>query len=208
MRALLASFVFAGLLTGLAFAQSDTETQSEDATSEQTVTATPVEPSAEGLAAWGDLFKVFSHPRCINCHTPDEYPRWSGPHYGDLPKNHGMNVKRGSDGFGNTGLRCQTCHAESNSAKLHGPPGAPHWHLAPQSMVWWGKSTSEICAQIKDPARNGDRSLQDIADHIRKDPLVAWGWNPGKGREPAPGSAEETFTKINLWIAEGAPCPE
>ena len=39
MRALLASFVVAGLLTGLAFAQSDTETQSEDATSEQTVTA-------------------------------------------------------------------------------------------------------------------------------------------------------------------------
>jgi len=161
---------------------------------------------ATGLPAWQKVFEVFSHPRCANCHTPDEHPRWSGPHYG-ATRVHAFNVQRGPDGFGNPGLRCATCHFESNSNKLHGPPGAHNWHLAPVEMVWFGKSSPEICAQIKDPARNGGRTLEQVAEHIRDDKLVAWGWQPGPGRESAPGSAEETFTALRAWTEAGAPCP-
>lgn len=162
-----------------------------------------------GLPEWEKVHAVFSHPRCANCHTEDAFPRWSGPHYGKT-RVHGFNVRRGTDesGFGNVGLRCATCHAETNAETLHGPPGAPHWHLAPAEMVWWEKSSAEICAQIKDPARNGDRTLDDVAEHIRKDALVLWGWDPGPGREPAPGSPEETYAAIKRWEAAGAPCPE
>lgn len=170
-------------------------------------TAAPVAAQeAAGLPAWQKVFEVFSHPRCANCHTPDEHPRWSGPHYG-ATRVHAFNVQRGPDGFGNPGLRCTTCHFESNSNKLHGPPGAHNWHLAPVEMVWFGKSSPEICAQIKDPARNGGRTLEQVAEHIRDDKLVAWGWQPGPGREPAPGSAEETFEALKAWTAAGAPCP-
>ncbi|MBX9453543.1 MAG: hypothetical protein KL801_17220 [Mesorhizobium sp.] len=168
----------------------------------------PVVDRERGLAEWEKVNAVFSHPRCANCHVEDEHPRWSGPHYGGT-RFHAFNVQRGDDGsgFGNAGLRCSTCHFETNSQVLHGPPGAENWHLAPVEMVWFGKTSAEICEQIKDPARNGDRSLQEVATHVRDDALVAWGWDPGPGREPAPGSAEETYEAILAWEAEGAPCP-
>ncbi len=164
--------------------------------------------TAAGLPQWQKVYEVLSHPRCANCHVEDDRPRWSGAHYG-LTRVHAFNVQRGADGsgFGNPGLRCTTCHFSSNSSSLHGPPGAPNWHLAPAEMVWFGKSSAEICAQIKDPSRNGGRTLAEIAAHVRDDRLVGWGWVPGPGREPAPGSAEETYQAIEAWSKAGAPCP-
>lgn len=161
---------------------------------------------AEALAQWEKIHEVFSHPRCANCHVEDDAPRWSGPHYG-ATRAHGFKIGRGDGGFGNAGQRCTTCHFETNAPKLHGPPGAPHWHLAPAEMAWFGKSSAEICAQIKDPERNGGRSLDEIASHVRDDALVAWGWDPGPGREPAPGSAQETYEAILAWSAAGGQCP-
>ena len=162
-----------------------------------------------GLQAWSRVHEVFSHPRCANCHVDaGAVPIWSGPHYGPKPRPHGMNVKGGSSRIGaENGLLCTTCHAAQNAAVLHGPPGAPVWLLAPVSMQWWGKSSAEICAQVKDPARNGGRTLQALAEHVAKDDLVAWGWKPGPGRQPAPYSAAETATFIKTWAAQGAPCP-
>lgn len=160
-----------------------------------------------GLTEWEKVYEVFAHPRCANCHVEDERPRWSGPHYG-ATRIHAFNVQRGEDGFGNPGLRCTTCHMETNSPVLHGPPGAEAWHLAPPEMVWFDQSSARICAQIKDPERNGGRSLDEVAVHVRDDDLVGWGWDPGPGREPAPGSAEETYQAIQRWAAAGAPCPE
>jgi hypothetical protein len=162
---------------------------------------------AEALGQWERIYEVFSHPRCANCHVEDDQPRWSGPHYGE-PRVHGFAIGRGADGFGNPGQHCTTCHFETNAEQLHGPPGAPHWHLAPAEMAWFGKSSAEICAQISDPARNGGRTLQDVAEHVRNDALVAWGWNPGPGREPAPGSAEETYDALVAWTEAGAACPD
>ncbi|MER8463268.1 hypothetical protein [Mesorhizobium sp. M1396] len=164
--------------------------------------------AAKSLAEWDKVYAVFSHPRCAGCHVADDRPRWSGAHYGGT-RVHAFNVQRGADGsgFGNPGLRCTTCHFSSNSNMLHGPPGAENWHLAPTEMVWFGESSPEICAQIKDPARNGGRSLQDVALHVRDDKLVAWGWAPGGDRESAPGSAKETYEAIENWIAAGASCP-
>lgn len=164
----------------------------------------------KGLPAWEKVYAVFSHPRCANCHVADDRPRWSGAHYGPTSRFHAFNVQRGVDGsgFGNAGLRCTTCHFDSNSSVLHGPPGAANWHLAPAEMVWFEKSSAEICAQIKDPQRNGGRTLEAVSAHVRDDKLVAWGWSPGPGREPAPGSAEETFRALEEWRLAGAPCPQ
>lgn len=170
--------------------------------------ATPAQPvdQAAGLAEWQKVFEVFSHPRCANCHVETDRPAWSGPHYGGV-RVHAFNVKRGEDGFGSAGLKCSSCHSESNSSLLHGPPGAPNWHLAPVEMVWFDKSSAHICAQIKDPARNGGMTLQGVAVHVRDDALVAWGWDPGPGREPAPGSPESTYEALVRWTELGAPCP-
>ena len=179
------------------------------ATAQESQTPAPMAvDTAKGLPEWDKIYAVFSHPRCADCHVADDRPRWSGAHYGGT-RVHAFNVQRGADGsgFGNPGLRCTTCHFASNSSALHGPPGAENWHLAPAEMVWFGKSSAEICAQIKDRNRNGDRSLEDVALHVRDDKLVAWGWAPGADREPAPGSAEATYQAIENWMAAGAPCP-
>src|SRR4051812_19446268 len=37
--------------------------------------------------------------------------------------------------------------------------------------------------------------------------LVGWGWNPGAGREPAPGNQEVTGLLVQAWIESGAECP-
>lgn len=71
-----------------------------------------------------------------------------------------------------------------------------------------GRTDTEICKQLKDPARNGGRSLEEIHHHIANDPLVAWGWKPGHGREPAPGSQAELGALTRAWIDTGAACPQ
>jgi len=86
-------------------------------------------------------------------------------------------------------------------------PGVEDWHLAPLSMLWEGRSKEQICEQMKDPARNGGRTLAQIVDHNAHDRLVAWGWNPGHGREPAPGTQEQLGQLVADWVASGAECP-
>ncbi len=98
-------------------------------------------------------------------------------------------VERGKDGHGLASMRCQICHKDPNFDR-GGVPGDPAWHLAPIEMGWEGKTAGEICAQIKDPARNGGRSLDDIVTHIGTDDLVGWAWAPGAGRQPAPGTQQ------------------
>ncbi|MFS2316738.1 hypothetical protein RMQ97_02260 [Maricaulis sp. D1M11] len=162
----------------------------------------------DGLSAWNQIHEVFSHPRCANCHVgEDNIPRWSGPHYGDEPRNHGMFVNGDDSRFGVESITCTTCHATENAQVLHGPPGAEVWMLAPVEFVWWEKTSQEICEQVKDPERNGFRSIEDLAHHVEFDALVLWGWNPGPGREPAPYSASELASFVRTWGAAGAPCP-
>ncbi len=74
-------------------------------------------------------------------------------------------------------------------------------------MGWVGLSVAEICAQLKDPERNGDLTLAEIEVHNATDGLVGWAWNPGKGRTPAPGSQEEFGALTKAWIETGAVCP-
>lgn len=165
--------------------------------------------AANGLMEWTKIVAVLSHPRCSGCHVEDDRPRWVGDHYGGV-RVHAFNVQRGTDGSGsgNDAMRCTSCHSASNSSVLHGAPGAAEWHLAPVEMAWFGKTSAQICAQVKDMQRNGGRTLKAIALHVRDNELVAWGWAPGEGREPAPGSAEQTYQALERWSAAGAPCPE
>jgi hypothetical protein len=74
-------------------------------------------------------------------------------------------------------------------------------------MAWQGKSIGDICRQIKDPSRNGGRDLKLLHEHMAADDLVAWGWQPGEGRNPAPGTQELFGKLIQAWIDNGAQCP-
>ena len=92
----------------------------------------------------------------------------------------------------------------------HLPPGAPNWKLPPAAtpMVWEHKTPGEICRQLKDPAQNGRRTLAQIVQHVQANPLVKWGWDPGPGRSPVPGTQAEFVKQITAWAAAGGACPE
>jgi len=167
-----------------------------------------------GLAAWSKIYEVFSHPRCANCHVgTDRVPIWSEPKSGRKPRPHGMNINGGPSGIGAEYIACSTCHTQHNSPLPHGPPGAhgndglPRWQLPPVEMQWFGKTSAEVCAQVKDPARNGNRTIPRVEEHIEEDMLVHWGWDPGPGRERAPYSAAELVDFLKEWDAARAPCP-
>src|SRR6266852_8967195 len=83
-------------------------------------------------AAFLDVFKVLSHPRCMNCH-----PTGDAPFQGDDSHPHAFRIRRGADGKGLTSAKCINCHQATNQTGEHTPPGAsdqkaedsPRWHL-------------------------------------------------------------------------------
>ena len=155
--------------------------------------------------AFLQIFKVFTFPRCQNCH-----PAGDSPLQGDDSHVHLQNVRCGKDGHGVYGMRCDTCHQTTNLPGEHLPPGNPKWSLpAPEhKMVFVGRSPAELCRQLKDPKQTGGRSLQQILEHVSSDDLVGWAWNPGDGRALPPLSRAETVAQIKAWIDGGAVCPE
>ena len=163
------------------------------------------EGEARSVALFEEMLLVIEHPRCLNCH-----PVNGGPLQGNLEP-HQPPVVRGEGGFGAPGMRCSTCHGVANVAYETGEgsiPGHDPWHLAPVSMGWVGLTGAEICAQLKDPERNGDRTLAELHEHNAHDGLVGWGWEPGEGREPAPGTQAIFGALTQAWIDTGAACPE
>ena len=159
------------------------------------------DPRERAVALFQEAGKVLQHPRCVNCH-----PRGKRPMQTDRMRPHEPLVVRGTDGNGAPGMQCKTCHGDQNYA-VAGVPGDPHWHLAPASMAWEGMSVGEICEQIKDPARNGKRSVAAIVEHVTNDSLVKWGWNPGADRTPVPGTNEQFGALLRAWAEAGAHCP-
>jgi len=153
------------------------------------------------VALFNEAGKVILSPRCVNCH-----PAGDRPLQGEDGHPHQPLVVRGLDGFGATAMRCTTCHGPANFDP-GGVPGNPKWHLAPLEMAWVGKSLGEICAQIKDKERNGGMTMEQLVHHMAEDELVGWGWNPGAGRRPAPGTQKEFGELIKAWVDDGAACP-
>ena len=151
-------------------------------------------------ALFVEMGKVLRHPRCLNCHPDGERPS-QGTGYPHQPP-----VQRGVDGRGVSAMRCTTCHQAANFDPGR-VPGNPNWHLAPASMAWQHRSLAEICAQIKDPARNGGHPLNEVVEHMAHDALVGWAWNPGPGRESAPGTQASFGALAKAWADSGAACP-
>jgi hypothetical protein len=146
--------------------------------------------------------KVIESPRCQNCHPVGKRPTQGDDMHPHLPL-----VVRGVDDKGAVGMRCSNCHQAANFAPA-GIPGNPKWHIAPIEMAWQSKSLGQICEQIKDPKRNGHRSMVQVRTHMATDDLVGWAWHPGAARGPAPGTQAQFGALIDAWIQTGAACPQ
>ena len=152
-------------------------------------------------ALFAEAGKVIASPRCQNCHPAGDRPSQGEDEHPHLPL-----VVRGADDQGVPALRCTTCHQALNYEPA-GVPGHPQWGMAPLAMAWQGRSLGQICEQIKDPARNGHRSLAQVHDHMAHDTLVGWAWHPGGTRTPAPGTQAQFGALVADWIRTGAACP-
>jgi hypothetical protein len=198
VRVLMAS---AALLMSMLSASALTDGRSDTLAAPESFAAI-ADKATRSAALFTELGKVLSHPRCVNCHPAGDHPR-----QGELGRLHQPPVERGADGHGLAAMRCDICHQQANFDPGR-VPGHPEWHLAPREMAWEGKTLGEICDQIKDPRRNGGRSLNDLVHHIGSDTLVGWAWAPGFGRHPAPGTQQEAGALVAAWIETGAACPK
>ncbi len=198
VRVLMAS---SALLMSMLSASALTEGRSDTLATPESFAAI-ADKATRSTAMFTELGKVLSHPRCVNCHPAGDRPR-----QGELGRLHQPPVERGADGHGLAAMRCDICHQQANFDPGR-VPGHPEWHLAPREMAWEGRTLGEICDQIKDPSRNGGRSLNDLVHHIGADTLVGWAWAPGYGRHPAPGTQQEAGALVAAWVETGAACPK
>jgi hypothetical protein len=158
--------------------------------------------NARAVALFQEAGKVIFSPRCMNCHPAGERPTQT-----DRMRPHQPLVVRGDGGMGPPGgLACTSCHHEANYDPA-GVPGNPKWALAPAEMAWQGKTLGQICVQIKDKDRNGGKDMAALIKHMADDELVGWGWDPGAGRTPAPGTQKQFGELIKAWADAGATCP-
>lgn len=160
---------------------------------------------AASRAAFLAAYRVFMHPRCMNCH-----PAGDAPLQGDESRPHAQNVKRGAGGRGRYALKCANCHQHANLPGDNMPPGNPVWHLPPahMPMVFQGKTPAELARHLKDPQQNGGKTLEQVLQHMEKDSLVLWGWDPGDGRTPPPLPHAEFVRAMRDWVEQGAAIPE
>ena len=161
--------------------------------------------SDRSRALFAEIGKLLTHPRCLNCHPAGDHPLQGADHREHMPP-----VWRGDTGH--LATDCSGCHTDHNmtlheTASYQSIPGHSRWAVAPIAMAWENKSIGDICRQIKDVNLNGGRDLTQLQDHIAADDLVGWAWNPGEGREPAPGSQQQAGQLVKAWIDTGAECP-
>jgi hypothetical protein len=176
---------------------------------------------AGARAAFNEAYKVFMHPRCVNCH-----PAGDAPLRGEDSRPHAsFRLQRGAQGQGVLTLKCTNCHQTQNLPGLHMPPGAPYplkdgvedqshrgqprWHMpsAAMPMIFEKRTAGQLCRQLLDRKRNGGLTPEQLVDHVTHDPLVLWGWNPGEGRSLPPLSHTEFVRVFKEWVDKGHACP-
>lgn len=200
-----ATLVFCFPANAQRYAFTNSSKPSPAATSSSPATRPVVRNDAAAEAAFKRAWTVFDSPRCRNCHVAGDAPL-----QGDDSHVHMQDVKRGDDGHGVYGMKCNTCHQLANLPGGNMPPGNPEWSLPPANMkmVIVGKTAGEFCRQLKDPTQNGGRTLAQIITHVSDDDLVGWGWNPGDGRSLPPLSRQDFAAAVREWVNDGAACPQ
>ena len=174
----LAVYTFISLLANGAGAETENIAQS---LSDPSAFAAIQDPALRSRAIFSEMARVIASPRCTNCH-----PATNRPTQGNDRHQHVPFAGRGEGGVGVAGGACRECHGDSNftvqeGASYQSIPGHPRWGLAPIEMAWQGKTPGEICRQLKDPGRNGGRSLELLHEHAANDDLVAWDGILGPG---------------------------
>lgn len=204
---LLAALVAVGVVAGLGALRGHAQTPDGGTLKAVADFETIADTGARSKAIFVEASRVLTHPRCINCH-----PATRSPTQGENLHPHVPLMIAAESAVGPAGLACAACHGAENrpivGSRLKSIPGNAHWSLAPASMAWQGLTVGEICRQVKDTERNGNRSHADLVRHMGEDHLVGWAWHPGEGRSAPPGSQVTFAALIDAWVTTGAECPD
>jgi hypothetical protein len=171
------------------------------------------ETKSEESAEWFErMATVMLSPRCINCHTVEDYPAQGEDHH-----KHANDVIRPASqrrsvsnefGKGADAAPCIDCHASVNMADGR-QPGAPNWRQPPASMGWDRMtSAAELCHHVLNKEFNAGRTPEDLVEHMTTDPLVQYAFDPGTGRKKPPLTQREFHQAVRNWVATGASCPD
>jgi hypothetical protein len=149
-------------------------------------------------AIFKEMGAVLTHPRCVNCHTTGDEPL-----QGEEGLAHQPMVVRGEAGMGRPGMRCGTCHGNSNFRNM---PGFAGWRMAPRRLGWEGRSIGDICETLK--STGGGQNLEPVVSFIKNSNIVAYGWSPPKNYDEVPGRRDLFGELAEAWVDSGAHCPE
>lgn len=196
-----------GFVSAMAMAINDSKQKNSDeknkpAVNDDKINVAEKKREEESKDAFLAAYRVFMHPRCMNCHPSGDVPL-----VGDDSHLHPQGVKRGPSGKGLYALKCSNCHQEEHVPGEHMPPGNERWKLpsAKQKMVFQGKTPAQLAIHFKDNKFTGFKNFkEDLLHHVEFDPLVLNGWTYGT---PPPLTHEEFVAKIKEWIVKGAVIP-
>jgi hypothetical protein len=189
--------------TNLPLTASNSSDRNDEFNNDDTSSREQKRLEAASKAAFLEAYRVFMHPRCMNCH-----PSGDTPLQGDDSHLHTMGVTRGEGGHGVYALKCKNCHQDNNLNGDHLPPGSPTWALPPAhlKMVFEGKSPRELALHFKDNSFTGFKDFaKDMVHHVEAEPLVLQSWTHGT---PPPLSHREFVAKVKEWIDKGAAIPD
>src|SRR5205823_1321672 len=106
-----ATIAIAALFLSLPAAQSEPPATSHQSLKSPSDFASIADKSERSRAIFGEVGKVLTHPRCMNCHPAGERPLQGNDQHAHMPP-----VWRGENGHMAT--NCFGCHSEQNVA-LH-----------------------------------------------------------------------------------------
>lgn len=156
---------------------------------------------ATTAVSFNELYGVYSHVRCVNCHGRAD-PITSG-------RNHGAVGAVGASS------NCTSCHSGVADWKVTGAPS--FW--AGSGTATTAKSASEICNTVKNSAIAASRQsfLQHVGTDVTGatpatfDARIKWAFSPtdpvGAGGAVSSLSYADFGKKSMQWFDNGKPCP-
>jgi hypothetical protein len=169
----------------------------------------PVQPATDVDKLFANLYPVFSHPRCLNCHGVVVEP--PGDDESVTKESHPAAEKDDPE----KGAECGTCHDETEQISML-------WGLAPPHLRWAGLDADALCAiQATEAKRRNTRvgglspaTQGSYLNHIDHDPLISQAWNGRAGgalpvdeKKAAPPGTHATFLAATTeWVKAGMPC--
>ena len=159
-------------------------------------------------ALFNEVAKVVTHPRCMNCHPAGEHPTQGNDQHEHMPPTCAARPASASPG-----VLLGLPHREELHAGRHRRDATRAFRAiragSSRRSRWRGRASRSARSASSSRTRSATaaRSLALLHEHFAKDDLVAWGWAPGEGREPAPGTQQQLGELAQAWIDTGAECP-